>query len=92
MIQRFYIMYDENGKKLQRLVNTGPEEIVPGFTEVTKEEYDEPISEKPLAYAEKRRREYPSIGDQLDAIWKGGTEMTAMARKIIAIKEKYPKE
>lgn len=44
-----------------------------------------------LTYAEKRRQDYPPIGDQLDAFWKGGAEAEAMKAKIQAIKDKYPK-
>jgi len=42
-------------------------------------------------YYAKRRAEYPSIGDQLDAFWKGGDEAAAMLLKIQAVKDKYPK-
>lgn len=42
-------------------------------------------------YAEKRKKEYPSLGDQLDAIWKGGADFDAMKTKVMAVKEKYPK-
>ena len=44
-----------------------------------------------LSYAEKRRAEYPSIGDQLDALWKGGEAAAAMLEKVIAVKAKFPK-
>jgi hypothetical protein len=43
------------------------------------------------AYKEKRAAEYPSIGDQLDALWKGGAEAEAMLAKVQAVKQKYPK-
>ena len=43
------------------------------------------------AYIEKRQMEYPSIGDQLDALWKGGAEAEAMLAKVQAVKQKYPK-
>jgi hypothetical protein len=42
-------------------------------------------------YYAKRRAEYPSIGDQLDAFWKGGDAATAMLAKIQAVKDKHPK-
>lgn len=42
-------------------------------------------------YREKRAAEYPPIGDQLDAIWKGGADAEVMRQKIIEIKQKYPK-
>lgn len=44
-----------------------------------------------LSYAEKRRLEYPPIGDQLDALWKGGAEAQAMLEQIQAVKAKHPK-
>jgi hypothetical protein len=42
-------------------------------------------------YYAKRKAEYPSIGDQLDALWKGGSAATNMTAKITEIKLKYPK-
>lgn len=42
-------------------------------------------------YAARRRHEYPSIEDQLDAMWKGGAEATAMKARVAAVKTKYPK-
>jgi hypothetical protein len=44
-----------------------------------------------LSYREKRAREYPPIGDQLDALWKGGADATAMKAVVDAVKAKYPK-
>lgn len=44
-----------------------------------------------LSYADKRVSEYPSIGDQMDAMWKGGDAATEMLARIQAIKAKYPK-
>jgi hypothetical protein len=43
------------------------------------------------AYIIKRQREYPPIGDQLDALWKGGEAATEMLAKVQAVKNKYPK-
>jgi len=43
------------------------------------------------AYIAKRVAEYPSIGDQLDAIWKGGDAAAEMLAKVQAVKDKYPK-
>ena len=45
----------------------------------------------PDAYKYKRAAEYPPIGDQLDALWKGGAEAEAMLAKVQAVKQKYPK-
>ena len=45
----------------------------------------------PKAYIAKRIAEYPSIGDQLDALWKGGDAAEEMLAKVQAVKTKYPK-
>jgi hypothetical protein len=44
------------------------------------------------SYIAKRQSEYPTIGDQLDALWKGGDAQTEMLAKVMAVKAKYPKE
>lgn len=43
-------------------------------------------------YYAKRRSEYPALGDQLDALWKGGEAQANMQALIAAVKAKYPKE
>ena len=43
------------------------------------------------AYIAKRQSEYPPIGDQLDALWKGGDAAAEMLAKVQAVKTKYPK-
>ncbi len=43
------------------------------------------------AYIAKRAAEYPPIGDQLDALWKGGDAAAEMLAKVQAVKNKYPK-
>jgi len=45
----------------------------------------------PEAYKQLRAREYPPIGDQLDALWKGGDAAAEMLAKVQAVKTKYPK-
>ena len=44
-----------------------------------------------LTYAQKRQGEYPSIGDQLDALFHAGVFPAEMAATIQAVKDKYPK-
>lgn len=34
---------------------------------------------------------YPTIGDQLDALWKGGKAAEAMRMQIVSIKNRFPK-
>jgi hypothetical protein len=43
------------------------------------------------AYRYQRAAEYPPIGDQLDALWKGGDAAAAMLAQVQAVKAKYPK-
>lgn len=42
-------------------------------------------------YAERRRKDYPSIEEQLDAVWKGGVAMEEMRERILSVKMKFPK-
>jgi hypothetical protein len=42
-------------------------------------------------YQRQRAPEYPSIGDQLDALFHAGVFPPEMAAKIQAVKDKYPK-
>lgn len=42
-------------------------------------------------YYEKRAKAYPDIGDQLDALWKGGADEAAMKAIIDKVKKDYPK-
>jgi len=58
-------------------------------TEIVKEKQDEQFSS--LSYAQKRAMEYPSIGDQLDALYKAGVFPDDMAEQIAEVKAKYPK-
>lgn len=44
------------------------------------------------AYKFSRVTEYPSIGDQLDALFHAGVFPEEMAAMIQAVKDKYPKE
>lgn len=49
-----------------------------------------PIQYTP-SYKDLRKNEYPSIGDQLDALFHAGVFPEEMASKIQEIKNKYPK-
>jgi hypothetical protein len=42
-------------------------------------------------YRELRSITYPDVREQLDAIWKGGSEMEKMRRQVVGVKELYPK-
>jgi hypothetical protein len=45
----------------------------------------------PHEYKSQRLKEYPSIGDQLDALFHAGVFPPEMAATIQSIKDKYPK-
>jgi hypothetical protein len=49
------------------------------------------LSDAATEYRRHRAMEYPPIGDQLDALWKGGDAAAAMLAKVQAVKTKYPK-
>jgi len=74
------------------------------FTGATKEEVDAALANETgvlfesraelkanISYWFDRRTEYPSIEDQLDALWKGGDAATEMLARVQAVKNKYPK-
>lgn len=69
-----------------------PAKWLPNCTPITDAEA-EALRPKPSepTYAEKRAIEYPPIGDQLDALWKGGDTAAEMLAKVQAVKDKYPK-
>lgn len=60
-----------------------------GFAPPSKEDFE--AAAAAVAYRDKRRAEYPPIGDQLDALWKGGVDAEAMKAAVAAVKAKYPK-
>lgn len=44
-----------------------------------------------MQYYRDRKNAYPDIGDQLDALWKGGEAYNAMLAQIQAVKAAFPK-
>tara|TARA_S200000501_G_scaffold129072_1_gene122008 strand:- start:113 stop:409 length:297 start_codon:yes stop_codon:yes gene_type:complete len=63
------------------------------ITQPSQSDLDASIVEvEKLAYQDKRRKEYPNIGDQLDDLYTKGAFSDEMAAKIKQIKDKYPKE
>ena len=49
------------------------------------------IAENATEYRRLREKAYPAIGDQLDALWKGGQAQEEMKALIDAVKSDYPK-
>lgn len=64
---------------------------ITGETTTTAIDKSEVVRPEIPDYYAKRRAEYPSLGDQLDAQWKGGEEAADMFDQIQAVKTKYPK-
>ena len=56
-------------------------------TEIPQEQLDAEANE----YTNKRKAEYPEIGDQLDDLYKQGVFSAEMTALIKAVKDKYPK-
>ena len=44
-----------------------------------------------LEYRDKRRDAYPPIGDQLDALFAGGTDLADMKILLQSVKDRFPK-
>ena len=71
--------------------------IQPGLIAITEQQAEEIRQQKQqeflssLTYQQKRVTEYPSIGDQLDALFHAGVFPDEMAAQIQAVKDKYPK-
>ena len=68
------------------------EPLPAGFTPPSQEEFEAQVAElSRLEYQGRRRVEYPPVGDQLDALWKGGEAAAAMKALVEAVKLKHPK-
>lgn len=49
------------------------------------------VEQAKTLYIEQRVGAYPPIGDQLDALWKGGDDADAMKVLVNKVKSDYPK-
>jgi hypothetical protein len=61
---------------------------------ITGDENGNPVLTESLigfSYEQNRANEYPSIGDQLDDLYRAGAFSDEMTAKIKAVKDKYPK-
>lgn len=99
MIERFHAIkslcpganfqLDEND--YETLIWHSPEIKAPTFEEVEAEVNRLQVIQDAIEYQRQRAPEYPSIGDQLDALFHAGVFPPEMAAKIQAVKDKYPK-
>jgi len=85
---------------MHKLVNGIPVELTPEEIAARDAEVKEyKAREAKVAYRKRRAAGYPTIGDQLDVLWKWVStmqdlpdEVRGMANLIKDIKEKYPKQ
>lgn len=69
------------------LVDLTQEEVDARNAEVAAYEAEKAANE----YKELRKEAYPAIGDQLDALWKGGVDADNMKAVIDGVKASFPK-
>lgn len=67
------------------------EQIQPSDSDITAEVLRLQTKYDAAEYQRRRVAEYPPIGDQLDALWKGGDAASEMLAAVQAVKLKYPK-
>jgi hypothetical protein len=84
-----FVVEDDEYEKIRWIVQ--PEKI-PTLEELQAEHARLLQEDQSNEYRAKRRIEYPSIGDQLDALFRAGVFPPEMAAKIQEIKNKYPKQ
>jgi len=97
-----HILVEDKETKERTLISCGDwtkaEEL--GVTEYAKEVWTDELVKKfedmqaslaPTLYIEERKRAYPSMGDQLDDLYKKGAFSTEMAAKLKKVKDDNPK-
>jgi hypothetical protein len=64
---------------------------MPSYDEITAEIERIKQQDRDTQYRLDRMHKYPPIGDQLDALWKGGDAAAEMLARVQAVKAQYPK-
>ena len=88
---------DHNNKIYAYEADGSQDHLIGDKIAVTAEEADAIIAAQQehkrtkLSYADQRRAAYPTIGDQLDALYHAGVFPADMAEQIRAVKQQYPK-
>lgn len=80
-----------NGVVMRSVMQLDTSVLGPMFVSIRGAQYGD-IAVRVVDYAAKRVAEYPSLADQLDALWKGGDAAEEMRQTIMAIKEQFPKD
>jgi hypothetical protein len=89
--KRFSFTKDENQNQILDIPYLDWLDNDPSTKPTPEEILEEVERQKAEQYKELRSAEYPSIGDQLDALWKGGQAAEEMLAIVQSIKNKYPK-
>ncbi len=89
--------YEISDAEYEMLVRRGNCVITDGIPVVSDASAEELERQRLVDIRARRQAEYPSIGDQLDALWKHigsstNTEAQAIIDKINAVKAKYPEK
>ena len=84
--------WELTGSSLDGLVWLDEEQERPTDAEILAKAEELQAAHDAKQYARDRAAEYPSIGDQLDALFHAGVFPDDMAATIQAVKDKYPKE
>lgn len=84
---------EEKWANLEPKTRTVSDPMMPDQTFTVDISKDEIVKPSIPDYYAMRRNEYPKLGDQLDAMWKGidSQAFLDMKNKILEIKNKYPK-
>ena len=93
-----FIKLDENNVVIEKVLRNHDgnyeevsDDVVCGQIKQSDGTFINPTPEE-LPYDINRQFAYPSIGDQLDDLFKAGAFSTEMTATIQAVKDKYPKE
>tara|TARA_B100000949_G_C14071297_1_gene361895 strand:+ start:68 stop:370 length:303 start_codon:yes stop_codon:yes gene_type:complete len=85
--------YDEEGEPVKNNYLVDGQRWIIGDHQTIEEALGDVLVNVPEAkYRKDRRNEYPPVGDQLDALWRGGADAEEMKEIINSVKAKYPKE
>jgi hypothetical protein len=87
----FFLQDDSDGNEvyIKKWSSSKPQ---PTKSEIEAAEVEWKAAYDAKAYARNRASEYPSIGDQLDMIYRNGDGGAEFQAAIKAVKDKYPKE
>ena len=84
-------LWELRNENYNTLVWNDTEQTKPSLQEVEAEALRLQTEFDSKEYQRQRALEYPPIGDQLDALWKGGDAAAEMLARVQAVKAQFPK-